>query len=86
MNGGCDNGLLIPFDVWEDVRLTPAEKLVCGAILHSANRGGFVPTNESLAKIVGCSVSSVARAIKTLKECGYIQLESKRYIKGRFGD
>ena len=69
--------MFIPFSVWDDMRLTPIEKLVYAAILSSTDKNGEMLNNDKIASIVGCSSRSVSRAIRSLTEYGHLSINAK---------
>lgn len=81
-------GVWIPKEIWLDDRLNALDKVIMAEIdsLDSSERGCFA-SNQHLADFCKCSESKVSRSISTLKECGYIYLESfdgrRRSIKSR---
>tara|TARA_R110002020_G_scaffold463318_1_gene683355 strand:+ start:1190 stop:1831 length:642 start_codon:yes stop_codon:yes gene_type:complete len=69
-------GVWIPKAIYQDDKLTPTDKLILADIFNLCSEGGFYfKTNETIAKDVNISISSISRTIKKLINLKYIKCE-----------
>jgi len=67
-------GIWIPAAVWLDERLTATEKVLLAEVDSFTSReADYFKANETIAAFLGCSPTTVKRAIKHLTELGYIE-------------
>ena len=84
-------GIWVPEVILQDSRLSPIEKLI-GSLIISLDRGeeGCWASNQYLARMCLCSVTTVSTAISKLIKLGYIRRERfdgrRRYLKSCLSD
>ena len=78
-------GLLIPYHVCKDNRLTPADKLLFAALLElKEDHEGLIKLTEAYAKeVLSCSNGTVLRVLNRLELMGYINMVYKSNIKSK---
>lgn len=65
-------------DIWE-LNLPPTEKLVYLALYWRQGPTGCHPTIDEIARMTGCSKSTVHRAIKNLRKRGLLDVDRQRH-------
>ena len=66
-------GVWIPKEIWLSEELKMLEKVILVEIDSLDNENHCIAGNEYLAEFCSCSLSAVTKAIKHLKELGYIE-------------
>ena len=66
-------GVWLPREIWLDDRLTALEKVIFAEIDSLDNGNGCTASNESLAKLCGCTERKITQAISKLKKLGLIE-------------
>lgn len=66
-------GVWIPKEIWLSEELKMLEKIILTEINSLDNENHCTASNEYLAEFCSCSLSAVSKAIKHLKELGYIE-------------
>lgn len=83
-------GVWISASIWLDDRLSAQETVILAEIDSLDNGEGCWASNEYLAKFSKCSVATVSRAIKNLKDLGFISVGSfdgrTRILKSRISN
>lgn len=69
-------GVWIPRDIWLSKELSAIEKVILVEIDSLDNEEHCFASNEYFAEFCNCSVPTVTRAIKHLKELNYIEVSS----------
>lgn len=67
-------GVWIPKEIWLNEELTMLEKVIFVEIDSLDNENHCIAGNEYFAKFCGCSTSKVSKAIKKLKDMGWIEI------------
>ncbi|NCI48996.1 helix-turn-helix domain-containing protein [Sediminibacterium roseum] len=58
--------LYFPVEILTDKRLNPADRLAWGVIRYYDNERGCFATNETIARKVGCTRTTISRIVKKL--------------------
>lgn len=67
-------GVWIPAFIWLDTGLSAIEKVLLAEVDSFTSRDqAYYKSNETIATELGCSVSSVKRAVTKLSEMGYVE-------------
>ena len=75
---------VIPVKVLRDKRLQPVEKLLYAEITSMLDARGYCHTSyEEFAQLYDCSSRTIARYVKSLKECGYVTVDDRGIYAGR---
>jgi DNA-binding Lrp family transcriptional regulator len=71
-----DYSIFIPPEIRKSRNLTPAQKLVLGALGILCKKHGFAwISNETLAQHLGMSKSTVKRSISSMKDMGILEIQ-----------
>lgn len=71
-----DYAIFIPPELRKSKKLTPAQKLVLGALGILCKKEGYAwISNETLAQHLGMSKSTVKRSIASMKEMGVLEIQ-----------
>lgn len=76
LNVGESKYIIIPLAVVDDVRLTPADKLVYGLVYSLSQKRGYCNMgNNNLTEILPCGERTVKNSISRLTKLGFIKRE-----------
>lgn len=74
------SGCYIPPEVLNDPKLSPAAKLVYGRLRwHARDKSSCWPAVATLSEALGMNSSTIHRALKTLKDQGYIMISGAKF-------
>ena len=69
----------LPHSILADARLSPTDRLIAASLLFWAcDRSTATMSNNSIGKLLGLSLSVIARGMRALKRLGYIQADVTR--------
>jgi len=76
LNVGESKYIIIPLAIVDDVRLTPADKLVYGLVYSLSQKRGYCNMgNNNLTEILPCGERTVKNSISRLTKLGFIKRE-----------
>ena len=71
----------VPISILSIKELSPKSKLLLGFLISlSVSKGYAYGTNSYYARNLGCSVRSISKCIKNLKELGFIRITSAKTV------
>lgn len=77
--------LIVPYAVYTDERLNHFDKLLYGKIYSLSRYQGYCwASNSYLAEEQHVSESYVSKAIKRLRDCGYVEYTFDNSVKNEF--